>query len=505
MIPSRGLTRSPASTLRYSFCSRIKPTTRTSSTRQFSQAQPQAQPRAPVLTTRALGRTGLPQYGQIASCRSAVGYGAPTGIACSVFAQRSGAARHLSLWPFQSTPKPPPPPPQAEVVDTVAESAATPPPVAETPGSSLHYESADHASLPPLPSNEPDLSELPDNIFDSLTSLDLPEHIGFLKAIGLEYGWGPTSCCQWLLEHIHVYSGLPWWGSFAVMAIVFRLALYYPALASSVHQLKLQNLQNSPEFKKVKAELNDAAWRSKDQAAMMRARAEMKRLTKASGASMVMPFVGFALLPFSYGMFRLTRGMCDIPVPSLEYGGFGWVTDLTLHDPFYILPAISVMLTYLSLKQTTAAKPAADPMSDAMTKGMLFVMPPIMFLCTAWLPSALQWFFLVMAGGAVVQSSSTLHPAIRRWVGMPALPPRQPLLLPGSIAGAHYQSPSPQNVLREGLAAASQKFKDAGGNTEEKARWKKAEKFEADRAEQEKQKAYRRMEEIRRRRADQRS
>lgn len=33
----------------------------------------------------------------------------------------------------------------------------------------------------------------------------IPEQIGYLKDLGLDYGWGPTSFVQWLIENIHVY------------------------------------------------------------------------------------------------------------------------------------------------------------------------------------------------------------------------------------------------------------------------------------------------------------
>ena len=32
------------------------------------------------------------------------------------------------------------------------------------------------------------------------------------ERLGIDYNPGPAVCCRWLLEHIHVYTGLPWWG-----------------------------------------------------------------------------------------------------------------------------------------------------------------------------------------------------------------------------------------------------------------------------------------------------
>jgi YidC/Oxa1 family membrane protein insertase len=135
-----------------------------------------------------------------------------------------------------------------------------------------------------------------------------------------------------------------------------------------------------------------------------------------------------------------------------------------------------------------------NPMQDSMMKTMMYVMPPLMFLGTAWLPAGLQWFFLNLSIGSVVQSFATINPAIRRWAGLPPLPD------PNNPKSLQYQAPAPQQTSF--LQAASKTLKETTGATEEKARWKKAQEYEEQRAEEEKQKAFRRMEEVRRRRSD---
>ena len=129
---------------------------------------------------------------------------------------------------------------------------------------------------------------------------------------------------------------------------------------------------------------------------------------------------------------------------------------------------------------------------------MKYALPPLMFMGTAWLPAGLQWFFLWVSAGTVVQSLITVNPAIRRWAGLVPLPQRiNPL--PG--AGIQYQIPSTSRPgRRECLLAATKALKEATGSTEERLKWKKVDAYEDKRAEEEKQKAFRRMEELRRRR-----
>ena len=55
-------------------------------------------------------------------------------------------------------------------------------------------------------------------------------------------------------------------------------------------------------------------------------------------------------VPLSFGGFRLTRGMCAVPVPALEHENWLWATDLTMSDPLHVLPFVSAGLLYWNLK-----------------------------------------------------------------------------------------------------------------------------------------------------------
>lgn len=164
--------------------------------------------------------------------------------------------------------------------------------------------------------------------------------------------------CQWLLEHIHVYSGMPWCGSIAAIAILFRVVMLYPTLMGAKHSARLQKLQAEPAFKEALAEVQEAAHRTKNRQAMMVARAKMQRMKKEAGASGLKAFIGLATVPFSYGMFRLLRGMASIPVPGMDTGGLAWFTDLTVHDPYFILPLASVGLGSLTLLVCISSLPS---------------------------------------------------------------------------------------------------------------------------------------------------
>ncbi|KAK5633511.1 hypothetical protein RRF57_009225 [Xylaria bambusicola] len=504
MLPSRGLARNPAFALGYASTAWAKSTRITSTTRHFSQARSQS--------------SVLARHVQNTPSITAVRSGATIGITCGVFAQRSGAVRNLSLWPFSSKPQTSSPqtfePPQQQPLSELSDAAAQSPVAETSPWPSTPAEPAS-GTTPDL-SDLPDLSQLPEDIlreFEPQSFVDLPQHIGFLTELGLEFGTGTTTFIAHLLEFIHVYSGMPWWGSIAAVAVLFRLVMFYPTLIGAKHSAKLQKLQVEPAFKKAVADLQESTHRTKDYQAIILARRQLGRLKRAAGISSWKPLIAFSTVPFSFGMFRITRAMANLPVPGMETGGLAWFTDLTIYDPFFILPIVGVGLGSLTLILTQRANVVPpNPMQQSMMDGMTYILPPLVFLGTAWLPAGLQWFFVWVSAGTAIQAQATLNPAIRRWAGLEPLPntngapaaPGASIFPPGS--GIQYQSPSASSSMKagfqEGLASATKSFKEATGATEERAKWKKADEYEDKRALEEKQKAFRRMEEVRRRRAE---
>lgn len=155
---------------------------------------------------------------------------------------------------------------------------------------------------------------------------------------------------EWLLEHVHVYSGLPWWGSIILSAVVVRTAmlpLYRNAMDMSGRMVVLE-----PHLKPIKDRIS-AAQAAKDQAATMAAVTDLKATYKAGGIKLYQMFMPLIQVPLGFGTFRLLRGMGDLPVPGLENGGLLWIRDLTLSDPYFILPIATGWAFYYTFKVTT--------------------------------------------------------------------------------------------------------------------------------------------------------
>jgi YidC/Oxa1 family membrane protein insertase len=177
----------------------------------------------------------------------------------------------------------------------------------------------------------------------------IPERIGYLKDVcGLDFGWGPASLMEWVLEHIHISGGFTWAASIALLALMTRTLLFWPMLKSSDMGARWKIVQ--PIVKPLQDKMQ-AAVRAKDQRAMLEAKAELSTLRKELNVSpmkMILPIL--IQIPLQYGGFRVLRNMAGLPVPALETENWLWAQDLTLGDPFFILPIANAVILYMTIK-----------------------------------------------------------------------------------------------------------------------------------------------------------
>jgi YidC/Oxa1 family membrane protein insertase len=344
--------------------------------------------------------------------------------------------------------------------------------------------------------------------FESI--LDVPERIGFLKGLGLDFGWGPTAMFQWTLEHVYVDSGMPWWAAIATVAIGFRLIAFIPTLRGQAAGARLAQIRSLPEFQEAEQKMKEAAAKPNATAEMMQHRERMRAVMKKHNVSMLGPFIPMLfIVPFSFGAFRSLRAMGALPVPSLETGGFGWVLDLTVADPTYMLPLASAAMTGYMFYYQQKSSPA-PPSQANMQRVLLYVLPPLTFAGTFWLPAVVQWFLFCLTASSAAQQRAALSPAVRQFFYMPPLSTTTAKPTHGAVS-ASWQAPQTQEPSRgiEGmLKKAGDDFKSAKqsateyalGNTDKKSEALRAQQHEERRVKEERAKALRRFHEENRRR-----
>lgn len=158
-----------------------------------------------------------------------------------------------------------------------------------------------------------------------------------------------------------------------LMTIVIKMVLY-PLTVKQVKSMKaMQEMQ--PEMKKLQAKY-------KDKPEMLQK--EMAALYKNSGVN---PLAGclplIAQMPILMGIFYAIRDYTYIGSPS-----FLWLTNLSHADPYYILPVLSGLTTFIQQKQTMTEV-------NSQTKMMMIMMPIFIGGISITFPSGLVIYWVV--------------------------------------------------------------------------------------------------------------
>ncbi|KAM0707920.1 hypothetical protein Q7P35_004569 [Cladosporium inversicolor] len=355
-------------------------------------------PRAipPLTPIPQLSSRTLPRASTLASPRSA------HAIASSHWRIRSAGAafslsaiRHASTVPTTPTPGPASAP-QAPLTEPAAAATAAP--------TSAPY------NLDTITLDDVEVAAASDLVSS------IPERLGFLKEIGLDYGFGPTSVIQWTLEHIHITGGLPWWGAIAATAILVRVVTFPLYLKSADQNARQSALM---EITRPISERMTAAQKAGDQTGVMRAWSELNAVRKRAGMSYVAQFTPMIVQSvLGYCSFKLMRGMANLPVPGLQDGGFGWITDLTVTDGYLLLPAIMAGAMHVMFRYGGESGQSNEMMNPGMKSFMLWGMPGVIFLITGWQPAALCIWFAASGAWAMGQAMLMQKPAVRKFFGI---------------------------------------------------------------------------------------
>ena len=113
-------------------------------------------------------------------------------------------------------------------------------------------------------------SELLQDMADAVTSVGEPT----LSSLGLG-GWSPIGVIQQCLEMVHVYGGLSWCASIALVTVCFRLLCLPLVIKAQANTAKLNNIR--PQMEELQAKSRELM-NSHNSAAQASVSAQMKQL-----------------------------------------------------------------------------------------------------------------------------------------------------------------------------------------------------------------------------------
>ncbi len=195
------------------------------------------------------------------------------------------------------------------------------------------------------------------------------------------------------LKWIHNY--VPNWGwSIVVLTLIINMLLFPLRISSYKTTLKMQRV--APEIKQIqdkykKYKMNDPKKQEMNK--------EVMAVYSREGINPVGGCIPQLLqMPIWYGLYRALNGTIELR----HAPWFGWVTDLSAKDPYYILPVLMGVSMYLASKMTPM--PATDPQQQKMMKimpigmaGLFMIIPypsglAVYILTSGVVGIAQQWY-----------------------------------------------------------------------------------------------------------------
>jgi YidC/Oxa1 family membrane protein insertase len=224
----------------------------------------------------------------------------------------------------------------------------------------------------------------------TLTLYAGPKSFNVLQAYGkgleqmVDYGWFGILAKPmfWLMEQFYRITknyGI----AIILLTIVVRILLFYPSLKSATAMEEMKALQ--PQM---------TALREKYKKDPQKLNAEMMRLYKEHKVNPMGGCLPMLLqLPFFVALYNVLS--VSIELRQASFIPF-WIKDLSVHDPFYILPILMGVSMIFTMKMTSTS---IDPQQQKM---MMYMNVAMIFLF-AWLPAGLLLYITLSNVLSIVQ------------------------------------------------------------------------------------------------------
>lgn len=217
-----------------------------------------------------------------------------------------------------------------------------------------------------------------------------PKSFNILQAYGkglehmVDFGWFGILAKPmfWLMEQFHRITN-NYGIAIILLTIVVRILLFYPSLKSATAMEEMKALQ--PQM---------TALREKYKKEPQKLNQEMMRLYKEHKVNPMGGCLPMLLqLPFFVALYNVLS--VSIELRQASFIPF-WIKDLSVHDPFYILPVLMGVSMVFTMKMTSTS---IDPQQQKM---MMYMNIAFIFLF-AWLPAGLLLYITLSNVLSIVQ------------------------------------------------------------------------------------------------------
>jgi len=187
----------------------------------------------------------------------------------------------------------------------------------------------------------------------------------------------------WVLQHLHGLLG-NWGWAIVGLVVLIKLAMYPLSAAQYKSMAKMRRFQ--PRIEQLKERYGDD--KQKFQMALM----ELYKKEKLNPVGGCLPVL--VQMP----VFLALYWMLSESVELRHAPWIGWIHDLTARDPYFILPAINIVVMW-GTQKLAPKTPGMDPMQQKMMQ----YMPVAMGVLFSFMPAGLVLYWITNGGLGLLQ------------------------------------------------------------------------------------------------------
>lgn len=199
----------------------------------------------------------------------------------------------------------------------------------------------------------------------------------------VDYGWlfMISAAMFKVMEFVHSILG-NWGWSIVIMTLLIKIIFFTPSAWAYKSMAKMRALQ--PEMTRLRERYGD------DRAGMSREMMALYKKEKVNPASGCLPMM--LQIPFFIAFYYMLAETVELRQAPWIW----WIHDLSIMDPYFILPIINASLMFL---QQRLNPPPADPMQQKV----MMMLPLVFGFMFMWFPSGLVLYWTVSNAFGIIQ------------------------------------------------------------------------------------------------------
>lgn len=198
-----------------------------------------------------------------------------------------------------------------------------------------------------------------------------------------------TFCVMHYLDLL--LTQMPWW--MAIVGTTITIRLCFLPLYIKQHKIGITSYNLMPQTQVIQSKMNDALASGETfQAAIERSK--LTALEKQHGLTLWTK-IGPSLVqaPMFICTFFLLRRYAEQPIADLVTGGDFWFTNLTIPDPYYILPTITGLSTLLLFELGAEGMMTPSNAMAPFLRAFMRIIPIAIVYVTSGFPTAVLLFW----------------------------------------------------------------------------------------------------------------